>query len=84
MVFSSWKDFYPYAIQACKGSSTALMPDQPECIEARERSITVPEGTTPFEYSYKFKFKREGTDVQESFVLTEQTTETEEGEINWN
>ena len=68
--FSRWKDFHAYAIQACKSSRTGFTPKQPECSEEKGRSITVPEGTSPFDYSYKFKFKKDGTDMQESFALT--------------
>ena len=51
VVFSRWKDFHAYAIQACKNSSTGFTPEEPDCIEEKGRSLTVPEGTTPFEYS---------------------------------
>ena len=82
--FSRWKDFHAYAIQACKNSGTGFTPEEPECVEEKGRSLTVPEGTKPFEYSYKFKFKKDGTDMQESFVLIEQTKGPDTEEINWN
>lgn len=82
--FSRWSDFHAYAIQACRSSDTGFTPQEADCIETKGQSITVPEGTTPYEYAYKFKFKKDGTDMQESFALTKQTDLPDTEEIKWN
>ena len=68
-ISNSWKDIYPAIIKACK-----LYPDgfesSSDCFISKGRNISIPEGKTPYEYSYRFQFLTEnGSKQEEKFFL---------------
>lgn len=82
--FSRWKNYDAYAIQACRKAQTPGS-DSQNCLESKSISIEIPEGSTPYQYSYKFKYKKDGADQQEEFTLTEQRPDAPDTErIEWN
>ena len=68
--FSSWRDFYPSAIKACKLDSDGFE-SVDDCFTSTARTIVIPEGQTPYQYSYRFQFSMENEGKREDSFLLE-------------
>ena len=77
VVFNKWHDYPAFAIQAC------LKSDPESCLEERASFLTVPEGTSPYDYDFKFKYRKQEINYQEKFFLTSQEEDTSETELKW-
>ena len=67
--FSRWDDFPASAVQACERDPDGFSTES-NCITSREKSITIPEEKSPYDYSYKFLFTRKNeSKPEESFIL---------------
>lgn len=69
--FSSWNDFYPSAIKACKLDLDGFISSS-DCITSKSRSIVIPDDETPYQYSYRFQFSMENEGKREETFLLEE------------
>jgi hypothetical protein len=77
VLFNSWKDYPAYAIQACRKL------DNENCVEVKATSITVSKGLSPYDYDFKFKYRKQGINYQDEFSLTSQKTLNSEEKLKW-
>ena len=67
--FSRWDDFPATAIKACLLGSDGFSSDA-SCVVFKGPVATIPEGKTPYDYSYKFQFSTKSeSKAEESFLL---------------
>lgn len=67
---SSWRDFYPVAIKACRIDSDGFESSS-DCFATKDRTIVIPDGQTPYDYSYRFQFSMENEGKREEGFLLE-------------
>ena len=73
--FSSWRDFPATAIKACKIGADGFT-SRENCLTVNEESITIPAGSTPYQYSYRFQYNAENEAKREDEFLLEKQLDT--------
>jgi len=72
--FSWWNDFPATAIRACKVDAEGFSSSD-NCITVQGNMIEIPEGSSPFSYSYKFQYNMENEGKREDEFMLEKIGE---------